>query len=129
MKRAILAALAAVAVVMALFLATRTGIPRASQQITPEAYTTDAAVPLRLTLVFPWAQEGACAGQFSATATETATRVTVSQVTSTGPGPGEACGGIGTNGRTAAVDLDLDTPLGGREVVRQTDGQTLPRQG
>jgi len=76
-----------------------------------------------LTVVFPWLQQGFCVGQFSVAVHESATTVAVSDVVDHGPGP--VCGGIGTEGGVASVDVTLSTPLGKRHVVRATDGSVL----
>jgi len=78
---------------------------------------------------FPWAEDEFCEGSFEVSAVETPTRVTVSEVTrfvSLALVQSRAC--VGHMGDTGYATVDLAQPLGDREVVRASDGQSLPVQ-
>jgi hypothetical protein len=72
-----------------------------------------------------WTEEGYCLGQFDVRATETPTEVRIGPVTSR-EDPRVACAGIGTADNLAWVEVRLAAPLGGRAVVRGSDGSALP---
>jgi hypothetical protein len=76
-------------------------------------------------VVFPWAPQEYCSGQFTVTATETDQEVAVGQVTSR-LGRSGSCAGLGTADGSARAELRLTRPLGSRRVVRASDGVELP---
>ncbi|MER7073496.1 hypothetical protein [Terrabacter sp. NPDC000476] len=82
--------------------------------------------PLVVMVVFPWTQDGICVGQVAVAASETASAVSVEQVTGFAEPQGRACAGVGTDGRTASVELRLASPLGERAVTRRVDGAAVP---
>ncbi len=83
--------------------------------------------PLVILIAVPWTKDGYCTGQFTVHATETATEVHVGNVTSREYHRGE-CAGVGTDNNMAWVDVRLDSPLGSRVVIRDSDGARLPLQ-
>lgn len=105
-------------------LAERLGYERA--EIAPEFVSsiTPPGDPSVMMLVFPWAEEGYCAGQFTATATEDDSRVVVSQVKSR-IARNAICAGLGTSSGRAAVEVSLQAPLGSRTFVRKVDGREI----
>lgn len=105
-------------------LAERLGYERA--ELTPEFVSpiTSSGDTRVVMVVFPWAEEGSCSGQFTASATEDATRVVVSQVVSRMARNG-ICAGLGTSQGHAAAEVTLQAPLGNRTVVREVDGREL----
>lgn len=86
----------------------------------------EGADPAVVTVVFPWSRDGICVGQVAVTASETTSAVSVEQVTGFAEPQGRDCAGIGTDGRTAAVELRLASPLGDRAVTRRVDGASVP---
>lgn len=82
--------------------------------------------PAVVMVVFPWGRDGICVGQVAVTASETASTVSVDQVTGFAEPPGRDCAGVGTDGRSAAVELRLASPLGDRAVTRRVDGAAVP---
>jgi hypothetical protein len=72
-----------------------------------------------------WTKDGYCSGQFTAAVTETPTEVRVGRVLSREYRNG-TCAGLGTENNTAWVDVVLSAPLGGRRVIRASDGTPLP---
>jgi hypothetical protein len=72
-----------------------------------------------------WTKDGYCSGQFSVAVTETPTEVRVGRVVSREYRNG-TCAGLGTEDNTAWVDVILAAPLGGRRVIRASDGLWLP---
>jgi hypothetical protein len=81
--------------------------------------------PLNVLVGFAYTETGYCAGQFHAKAKESATQIRVGAVISRTYSGGN-CAGLGSNGKTAVADLALDSPIGKRLVVRDSDGVALP---
>jgi hypothetical protein len=84
--------------------------------------------PRAVVVLVPWGAEDFCPDEFHVTASETATLVTLSAVTRTRVVLPlvSGCAGAGTRDGQAGVYLELAAPLGSREVVRASDGQSLP---
>jgi hypothetical protein len=85
--------------------------------------------PNALFVSFPWNDSEFCGGMFDVSVVETPTRVTVSEVTvfvSLALIKSKAC--VRHEGDTGAAVVALAQPLGDREVVRASDGQSLPVQ-
>ena len=80
--------------------------------------------PLTLLVVFPWPEAGFCSGQFTVSVRESDRQVQVGEVTSTEHRNG-TCAGLGTLNGRAVVAAELAEPLGGRAVVRASDGAPL----
>jgi len=90
--------------------------------IDPIGYTTAKDAPTTLTVLFPWPENGFCAGQFTVQVHETPTSVLVDQVKSSAPK--RICPDIGGGGRLP-VAATLSQPLGTRSVVRASDQKLL----
>jgi hypothetical protein len=74
-----------------------------------------------------WMKGGYCSGQFKVQAVETATEVRVGMVLSReNRGVPMSCAGLGTVDNMAWASLRLSSPLGGRVMVRDSDGSLLP---
>lgn len=83
--------------------------------------------PHSLSVGVAWAQDGYCVGELSVTAKETDSEIFVGAVTDVGTDG--VCAGVGTAYDTAYADLALRAPLGGRRIIRSTDGKVLPVVG
>ena len=81
--------------------------------------------PLVLLVGVTWAKEGYCDGQFDVHVTETASEVKIGTVVSR-EDPRMVCAGLGTVENLAWAGFRLASPLGGRVVVRDSDGSALP---
>jgi hypothetical protein len=90
--------------------------------IDPTAYSTSKDAPSTLSVLFPWAEKGYCAGQFSVQVRETQTSVFVEQVKS--QAPKRICPDIGGGG-VISVTAILSRPVGTRSVVRVSDQRPL----
>jgi hypothetical protein len=94
----------------------------------PEVVLTlgEGGDPLVVMIGFAWFEEGYCSGQFHVSATETPTEVRVGTVIGRILNRYGSCAGLGTSNNRAWAELRLETPLGNRRVVRDSDGAVLP---
>jgi hypothetical protein len=99
-------------------------------ELPPERISTlgEGGDPLVIMIGVPWREDGYCTGQFTVTATESAAEIRVSTVQSRAKGSG-TCAEVGTEDNFAWAPLHLQIPLGGRSVLRASDGKLLPVTG
>jgi hypothetical protein len=117
------------AAVLAALLLTGILTPNFHRDLTPASVAVlgEGGDPLALAVLFPWAEEGYCSGQFRVTAQETPSRVTISQVRNEDPlfSLERTCAGIGVSGGLASTEVILQSPLANRAVYRAVDGARL----
>jgi hypothetical protein len=89
-------------------------------------YSTAGSPTLTIGFRLPSSVKGWCVGQYTVTVTETPSRVLVGDVVE--HPRGNNCLGVGSvDGIHGSVDTTLAQPVGGRQVVRASDGAILPR--
>ncbi|WP_326999705.1 hypothetical protein OHA72_31765 [Dactylosporangium sp. NBC_01737] len=127
MRRWVVIVLAfAVLAAAAVHFGRRVGPPQTRHQPVAIRFLGEGGDPLVIMVGIEWHADGWCSGQFVVTAAETSTEVRVFDVVSRTPRGNGGCAGLGSDGRTAWVDLTMSAPLGARTAVRAADGHVLP---